>query len=65
MQKTITTFAELERYSRAFADGHFEVFLLVGDPGLEKSMKWTPLSRPKSGDPSLLFRQAFMAPTSR
>lgn len=37
MQQTITTYAELERYCRAFADGHFEVFILVGDPGLEKS----------------------------
>jgi integrase len=26
-------------------------------------MWWTPLSRPKSGDPSLLFRQAVLAPT--
>jgi hypothetical protein len=37
LQKTITTYSELERYGRAFADGHFEVFLLVGNPGLEKS----------------------------
>ncbi len=27
------------------------------------ALQWTPLSRPKSGDPSLLFRQAVLAPT--
>ena len=26
-------------------------------------LRWTPLSRPKSGDPSLLFRRAVLAPT--
>ena len=28
-------------------------------------LRWTPLSRPKSGDPSLLFRQALVALTCR
>ena len=27
------------------------------------TLQWTPLSRPKSGGPSLLFRQAVLAPT--
>ncbi len=30
-----------------------------------RELRWTPLSRPESGDPSLLFRQALVAPTSR
>ncbi len=30
-----------------------------------RPVKWTPLSRPRNGDPSLLFRQALVAPTSR
>ncbi len=34
------------------------------DAGVE-ALRWTPLSRPESGDPSLLFRQALVAPTSR
>jgi hypothetical protein len=29
------------------------------------ALRWTPLSRPKNGDPSLLPRQAFLALTSR
>jgi hypothetical protein len=28
-----------------------------------EGLRWTPLSRPKSVDPSLLFRQAVLAPT--
>ena len=31
--------------------------------GREIAVQWTPLSRPKSCDPSLLFRQAILAPT--
>ena len=31
----------------------------------QRQVRWTPLSRPESGDPSLLFRQALVAPTSR
>src|SRR5579883_772193 len=35
--QTVTTYAELSKYSKAFAEGHFEVFILLGNPGLSKS----------------------------
>ena len=31
----------------------------------DESLRWTPLSRPKNGDPSLLSRQALVAPAPR
>lgn len=37
MQQTVRTYSDLERCARAFADGHFEVFILLGGPGLEKT----------------------------
>jgi hypothetical protein len=33
----IATYRELEQYAHAFADGHLNLFLLYGDPGLGKS----------------------------
>lgn len=33
----ILSYAELERYARAFADGHLNLLILCGDPGLGKS----------------------------
>ena len=41
--------------------------LEAGDERIHAAMwvRWTPLSRPRIGDPSLLFRQALLAPTSR
>ncbi len=37
MIQILSTFSELQTYSRAFAAGHFEVFILLGNPGLAKS----------------------------
>jgi hypothetical protein len=34
---SVTTFSELEQYARAFADGHLNLLMLCGDPGLGKS----------------------------
>jgi hypothetical protein len=33
----VRTYQELERYARAFADGHLNLVLIYGDPGLGKS----------------------------
>jgi hypothetical protein len=33
----LTTYAELQRYARAFADGHLNLLLLFGHPGVGKS----------------------------
>ena len=35
--KRLTTYSELARYARAFADGHFALLIVLGDPGLGKS----------------------------
>lgn len=37
MKKTITTYADARGWADAFADGHFDVFIMVGNPGLGKS----------------------------
>jgi hypothetical protein len=37
MIQTVTTYDELRKYCAAFAAGHFEVFILLGNPGLAKS----------------------------
>jgi hypothetical protein len=37
MRQVVTTYDELGNYCRAFADGHFELFILIGNPGLSKS----------------------------
>ena len=34
---SVATYRELEQYAHAFADGHLNLFLLYGDPGLGKS----------------------------
>jgi hypothetical protein len=41
----------------------YEASLVARYLTLGGNIQWTPLSRPKSGDPSLLFRQAVLAPT--
>src|SRR5262245_51146612 len=33
----VRTYAELERFARGFADGHLNLLILCGDPGLGKS----------------------------
>jgi hypothetical protein len=37
MIQTVTIYDELRKYCAAFAAGHFEVFILLGNPGLAKS----------------------------
>ena len=54
-----------ERHLEAGLLDHLRRFLLELGVGFAfvGSLRWTPLSRPKSGGPSLLFRQAVLAPT--
>jgi len=33
----LTSYAELDRYVRAFADGHLSLLIVIGSPGLQKS----------------------------
>lgn len=40
-----------------------EIYDCLKEPACVLHLQWTPLSRPKRGDPSLLFRQAVLAPT--
>lgn len=37
MKISVTTYAELARWADAFAKGHFDAFILVGNPGLGKT----------------------------
>src|ERR1700730_2963109 len=34
---TVAAYSELEKYARAFGDGHLNLLILCGDPGLGKS----------------------------